>query len=763
MQQITTPTRFLHLPLVCVLLIVLWILPSASAEAARVMKFTASPTPTVEVDFYSSSGGRIQVDLQGTVEVVGQNLVDEVVSVFLATQPLPRKLELEGRWVWQGPFNLPQTNAVHAECQQGGLLGASDCSFENGHTFTALPPDTVAVVRHDLTAAEKGIGWSAIEVSVSGEVSLSLGAGGSAGGQVTLVVEDSAILVGSEDFPWTKPTRTGSCPDELPVWDYNQEQCDICPQEKPVWDPASKTCRSCPDGQEYDGEKCVDNAPPNCPDRMTWNEEQQECICQDGFYPYRDTPYSPLECLRPFELRPKFPNSGTGGDPIVARPPGDGVLWVLRCQYKDTFDCIDIPLPDGSIVVDCSRKKTLVCEWTPIKLKHEAVPGPNRRVCHYGLGWQACPDDPLPGVPMPAYPDLDLLGVFGACHAVGPVQVTPCASGGASPSSTLPDLEVSLLSFENSTLRPGDAIELRVEVVNRGGVTAANSVLWIHWTPADGTTRFQRLWIGSLAPGQSRSLSARSDSTLDQPFTAMAGTLSVRASADGENTLDEANEANNERSTSRWIATPSGGGPNLRPSWIQVTPQHPVEGSLVTLQVAVDNTGDQPAPAAAHRIRVARPGGVHTVDTRSTPSLAPGEEWTSQLVVPVPDPGAYTVTVETDVLDGVIETSELDNTHHRQFTVAGDTTCLPCTTGSPQFVGAEVCLDSVAGVPADGERWRCQGVRFDGSSCVANGNHPNGWQFVGPRCPPPESLCAGTLHADRCGTPGLCPGALDCS
>lgn len=140
--------------------------------------------------------------------------------------------------------------------------------------------------------------------------------------------------------------------------------------------------------------------------------------------------------------------------------------------------------------------------------------------------------------------------------------------------------------------------------------------------------------------------------------------------------------------------------------------------------------------------------------------LFPGNTFTGGGTVATTHPGEAQIEVRVDP-QGLLQEGDVTNNQGLAVITIYDSaeSCLPCTTGAPlDTVGSLLCLaDPDTGMPADGSVWQCQGVRADGTSCVASGNHPNGWGYQGPRCPDPATLPAG-LHPDACGIADICPG-----
>ncbi|MEL7058600.1 MAG: CARDB domain-containing protein [Acidobacteriota bacterium] len=594
------------------------------------------------------------------------------------------------------------------------------------------------------------------------------------GGQISGELP-SGMTSASYEVPSVPLQTTFSCPSTH----YQDDATRSC-QRKPQCDPPkvlSADGRQCVCPEEEQGEKswgvlaalkteqpqCTDEA--QCPEGTT-PDGNGGCQCPAGTVPWISADGSGVECLT---IEPPL-----GDDPLqIFLSMAD--LWFNDREWHITWtECERVDEGGVSnpgtyrVWVDppgqweerqINDGLTTYYECREVTYRQGGLGVPKRR--HFvfdGLHWWHDTGDPDWQDPFTP-PSLDLAAMFGPCHAVDGQQVTPCTG---QPSGSNADLAVVGTTVLGPPA-PGDAIELVITTQNLGTATAPNTRYRATWQRPDGSTRTQEGWVGSLQAGATRALAIRSDENSATPFTAEVGTYSFSVALDSLGELVENDEGNNTTAASFSVAQPSAGGVDLRAIPLAFDLDHPIAGQTVRASIGVENVGTVAAPPSRYALTVSPPASAVIRWTGDVPALAAGQRWTDTRLIEVGDEGLLGIALLADSEEQVSESSEHNNHQARSLEVHSPLGCGPCTSGSPRDVGTLLCFDPDGGAdPALGTAWQCLGVRPDGSTCVPSGDHPNGWGYAGTRCPDPSTLCSGTLHSDRCGTPGLCPGTLDC-
>lgn len=514
---------------------------------------------------------------------------------------------------------------------------------------------------------------------------------------------------------------------------------------------------------------------------MHLDAETSQCACNESTDPddpvisITDDDGQVVDCIPHSELRFGGPGPNIE-ETILDQIPWRGTTldpaWGI-CFYRCYSYSVAIENPETGITTIEPQYRCLTTCFAGLN-KLEQRDGRTRLATNRGLGWEPGPWDGFPQEPIEWHPPIDLLAVFGPCHTVDGIQVTECedsggggggGTGGGAGAGDGPDLQVTLLRLLDPGLIEGDPVQLTTVLHNTGTATAVNSELEVAYQLPSGETRAQRLWTGSLAPGQSRSFDVRSDANAVAPYLATPGAHRVTVTADHLDDVFEVLEDNNQRSLDFQVESGQSAGADLRVAGLSLEPSNPAAPQQVTLHFAIENVGLEPAPASTYRVAVSPPPGGEPAELeQSLGALGAGDRSEHALVIDSTVAGGYAVSVQADVHGDATESDEGNNTRTRTFTVNPDGDCLPCTSGAPDNqVGDRQCHDPTEGDPSQGLVWQCYGVRFDGSSCVASGNHPNGWDAIGPRCPDPATLCDQEMHPDLCGNPGICPGTGSCN
>ena len=518
---------------------------------------------------------------------------------------------------------------------------------------------------------------------------------------------------------------------------------------------------------------------PPCPEPLIkWDDDTCRCP-QDGYFQVLEDDGS-VACIDLQELKTRFNISSELEDGLV---PFSLTRWHSNRERWETERAVCFLIAQDSTfdfsfwrrAVDSGeweevpgrlligQNRVLACyrqrEWWPADEGGDDRGRHKRALVSNGLSWYRTSEDPSPTDPILDPPPVDFLDVFGPCHSVDGLPVTPCFE---EPRTDLPaNLRVAGATAGEAS--PGDPLELEVAVQNTGGATAPNTEYKVTWTAPDGSVRSQRGWVGSLMAGATRALQIRSDVNSPTPFLAEVGTYRTVFEADHLQDLAEGDELDN-LVTLTLVAEPSASvGVDLRATPVSFDLANPAEGQTVTARFGVENVGTLPAPASTSRITATAPGGDQEVFETSVPALASGGRWTGSVEITPSAPGILAVSSAADAHGQLAEVDEYNNGRHRTLSVHPAGGCTACTSGSPSHVGALLCFDpGDGGPPQAGSAWECLGVRPDGTTCAASGDHPNGWAPAGSRCADPQTLCRGTLHGDRCGNPGICPGSAPC-
>ncbi|MFG1705830.1 CARDB domain-containing protein [Nonomuraea sp. M3C6] len=238
-----------------------------------------------------------------------------------------------------------------------------------------------------------------------------------------------------------------------------------------------------------------------------------------------------------------------------------------------------------------------------------------------------------------------------------------------------PDLTLSNLSWTPASPTATNAITLSATVRNAGSTASgADDVTF----SLDGTS------VGTAAvPG----LAAGASSTVSANIgTRGAGTYTVGAKADADNTIIEQNEDNNTATSSLTVAEAP--GPDLQVLGVTSNPPNPAVGAAVTFTVAVKNRGTS-AVSATTVTRLAVGGTTLNASTAAiaagaTANVAMSGSWTATS-------GGATITATADATGVVAETNENNNTF-TQAIVVGRGAAVPWTEYEAEAAGYQGTL-----------------------------------------------------------------------
>lgn len=497
-----------------------------------------------------------------------------------------------------------------------------------------------------------------------------------------------------------------------------------------------------------------------CRENQTFNSDTRICECD---------PPLVFEGTRCREVR--SPDPGPDPDPNPDPNPDPCITDECRCELglgsRDVcYDCTGattggpiticelIGFVGGIPIFECwevDLQYQVACDYRFDK-QGQPPGSPRPSICTDGESWASCIDgagNQLPFVTEVQLPEHRYEWLFPPCHhSAAGNPVTPC---NGNPSD--PDLVVSSASHSPALPEVGEPVDLTVKIRNTGGQAAPNTRFRVSFSGGGGAPRQAVFWVGSLTPGAERSFSV---SSLDAGYTVRSGQNDVEIVVDADDELTEGREDNNDRLLSFDGQSSPSGGVDLRVRALISSPTHPVEGDEATASFEVVNSGSSASPAVRYHLGVGGPSGVLLDEYIQVAALDAGDVQTEEFSFHGNEAGDFTVYLHVDPGDEVPESSESNNALSATVTFAEDNPCLPCTTGAPNNgIGATVCAP---GTDPEGDQWICRGVRADGTTCVADGNHPNGWDWNEPRCPDPATLAPG-WHADVCGIPDICPGA----
>jgi subtilase family serine protease len=231
----------------------------------------------------------------------------------------------------------------------------------------------------------------------------------------------------------------------------------------------------------------------------------------------------------------------------------------------------------------------------------------------------------------------------------GPVTVTVAS----------PDLTVTSLSTPGGNVAAGQPVVLSATVTNNGTVAASAFAVDLYKDLAAAPVVSQ---VGDVTCAVG-SLSAGASTTCSGSVTyAAAGTFSVWAQADTQNTVGETDEGNNVAGPASITVTTSA---DLVIDSLTATPYIVAVGEDVTLSATVRNAGSSPTGAFAvdlYKDQSGAPALGQTGDvTCNVAGLAAGETMTCTGTVTYSTGGYANVRAQVDTMNSVAETNEGNN------------------------------------------------------------------------------------------------------
>ncbi|MFH1651352.1 MAG: CARDB domain-containing protein [Chloroflexota bacterium] len=216
--------------------------------------------------------------------------------------------------------------------------------------------------------------------------------------------------------------------------------------------------------------------------------------------------------------------------------------------------------------------------------------------------------------------------------------------------SLAPDLAVSSISWSPETPLAAHHVTFTVTVINRGKWLSTPSLL--HFFIDE---EMRTVHIGDLEAGASENATFA--------WTALKGTHTLRAVADGGDYVVESNEANN--TTSVKLVSAELAAADLRVSGISWSPPSPAVGDEVTFIVSVRNQGS--GQSAWTNLDFSLDSGFH--DTALLSPIVPGGEG-SVMFIWKAQPGKQRVTAVADTEERLAESNEDNNTGTVDISVA---------------------------------------------------------------------------------------------
>ncbi|MDD4859625.1 MAG: CARDB domain-containing protein [Dehalococcoidales bacterium] len=241
-------------------------------------------------------------------------------------------------------------------------------------------------------------------------------------------------------------------------------------------------------------------------------------------------------------------------------------------------------------------------------------------------------------------------------------------SAGVIAASYTPDLIVKSISFspENPTLR--DKLTITAVIHNAGNERAASSKIECY---IDGE-RINSTYTDSIVPG--------ADYVLTFQWKTRAGDHTIRVVVDGEKTVAESDESNNESTLAFSVLAP-----NLLIREISWLPEHPSVQDNVTITVVTTNEGNAGASNSNLEFYIdnASRGYIEIPRLDAGKSTINTFKWLAQ-------PGTHEFKAVADVLNQVVEGNEADNTE-----------VVTCATLAPDLIVSDINWTPVSPVESD--------------------------------------------------------------
>ncbi|MEM7048280.1 MAG: CARDB domain-containing protein [Acidobacteriota bacterium] len=584
---------------------------------------------------------------------------------------------------------------------------------------------------------------------VAGSISFDIG------DNLTVSIDSNSTLPGSQDAPGVSPIEGSSrpwspiCKDSLRIFDLQDGKC-VCKSGNPADRP---DCRP--------GAGCIQ------PERMT--KIDGNCACLPDF---------PVPILLGNQLVGCMTN-GEASDAAQGGPNfRDRALQATARHWLNPgwivfYDCDEANAHTSGSVPNSqgSGKPKFICQMVviPLFLNGGSATGsslpPERWACFDADnldGWVRCENDSHPGLPLDLsyanfraqLPECNTSNAPEWCRRINPGRRPVWDEDPTRPA----DLRVPVAAYLPSAPVASDQLELQVTLHNEGSTVAPSHHYRVTLRKPDGSTESRDRYAGTLGPGRSRFLTIRGEE-LGYPELE-DGLHRVTFEIDSQNEVAEGDESNNLMTLSFEVGEGQATSEaDLRITRLRSSDANPASGHPLEVEMTITNVGGTTASPSRATVAVLTPTDSAHAETFDLPALPPMASESLRFVTgEVVDGGEHDILAIADSDNDVAESDEGNNLAERTVIVHdSQLDCLPCTSGAIHEVGTEQCQPSSNGAPSPGLHHVCRGVRSDGTTCANDPNNPNGWEFIGPQCPPEEDLPDG-WHPNACGEPDVCRG-----
>lgn len=278
-------------------------------------------------------------------------------------------------------------------------------------------------------------------------------------------------------------------------------------------------------------------------------------------------------------------------------------------------------------------------------------------------------------IPSSASPGAQFIGI--RVDAGGTVTESDESNNTAAVSLTitspLPDLVVTGLSINPTSVNPGDTVTVNFTLANQGNGTADSTTHQIYLsadnliTTAD--TLLGTVGTSTLGPGAASPFTI----SVSIPSSTAPGSMFIGVIADTPNLVSESDEGNNTASTPITITAAQA---DLVVTGLTVTPTAVPPGGTTTVSFSIVNQGVATANSSSHEIRFSVDNVIDSSDTLlttvGTSTLSPGSSAPFTVNVTIPataPPGTRFIGIIVDSGDVVPESNEANNTAAAPITI----------------------------------------------------------------------------------------------
>lgn len=252
--------------------------------------------------------------------------------------------------------------------------------------------------------------------------------------------------------------------------------------------------------------------------------------------------------------------------------------------------------------------------------------------------------------------------VIPACSALSGLTDHPAFAAGTVASSNSPDLIIEAITWTPANPAMGEAVTFTITIKNQGSDTAASSRVAYYIDDALLNSAF----VNQIAPGGT--------ATKNFTWTAQAGSHTVRAVADSNNTVAESDETNNAKTYAFSTLAP-----DLVIESITWLPENPSKGDSVSFNVKVKNQGN--GQANSSRVYFYIDGASRGY--QETGRLDAGAATTRTFTWPA-QAGSHEIKAIADKDGWVAESDESNNEKTVTFTTSAPDLIIETITWSPE-------------------------------------------------------------------------------